>query len=139
VAAAQDTGDGPAAVVEATIGYLTVALQGIEDGAIAAGLPQDTVRVFVTQTLLTTARLLQEHPGSPADLKDQVASPGGTTITGLGVLEERAVRGALMKAMRDAVESSTAKSGAPRGASLDSSGVTIKRVVRAARNEGREK
>ena len=66
--------------------------------------PQDTARAFVAQTLLTTARLLQEHPGSPADLKDQVASPGGTTITGLVVLEEQAVRGALMTAMRDAVQ-----------------------------------
>jgi pyrroline-5-carboxylate reductase len=101
---AENLSESSAAVVEATIGYLTVALQGIEDGAIAAGMPQETARAFVTQTLLTTARLLQEHPGSPADLKDQVASPGGTTITGLAVLEEQGVRGALMTAMRDAVQ-----------------------------------
>jgi pyrroline-5-carboxylate reductase len=104
VAAAQDMNQVADAVVEATIGYLTVALQGIEDGAVEAGLPPETARAFVTQTLLTTARLLQEHPGSPADLKDQVASPGGTTISGLAVLEAQAVRGALMAAMRDAVE-----------------------------------
>jgi pyrroline-5-carboxylate reductase len=104
MASTNDLSDTSATVVEATIAYLTVALQGIEDGAIAAGLPQDTARAFVAQTLLTTGRLLQERPGSPADLKDQVASPGGTTITGLAVLEEQAVRGALMTAMRDAVQ-----------------------------------
>ena len=105
MASSADMTETAEAVVEATIGYLTIALQGIEDGAVAAGLPLETARAFVTQTLLTTARLLQEHPGSPADLKDQVASPGGTTIAGLAVLEERAVRGALLIAMRDAVQS----------------------------------
>jgi pyrroline-5-carboxylate reductase len=103
VAASPDMDQTSAAVVESAMGYLTVALQGIEDGALAAGLPPETAKAFVAQTLLTTARLLQEHPGSPADLKDQVASPGGTTITGLAVLEDNAVRGALMTAMRDAV------------------------------------
>lgn len=95
--------DLAAAVSTSTIGCLTVALQGLEDGAVASGLPREIARPFVTQTLLTTARLLQEHSGSPADLKDQVASPGGTTITGLAVLEEWTVRGALMTTTRDAV------------------------------------
>ncbi len=112
MAASNHIDETSTAVVEATIGFLTVALQGIEDGAIAAGLPEDTARAFVTQTLLTTARLLQEHPGSPADLKDQVASPGGTTISGLAVLEEETVRGALMTAMRDAVLDSERAGGA---------------------------
>ena len=98
-----DMSQVPASVTNSCVAYLTVALQGLEDGATEFGLPQDTTRRFVTQTLLTTARLLQEHPGSPADLKDQVASPGGTTITGLAVLEQKAVRGALLGAMRDAV------------------------------------
>lgn len=93
-----------AAVTGSTIGCLTVALKGIEDGAIASGLPPEVAGPFVTQTLLTTARLLQENPGSPADLKDQVASPGGTTIAGINALEERCVRGAFMTYMRDAVE-----------------------------------
>jgi pyrroline-5-carboxylate reductase len=101
-----DIAEASAAFANPCIGYLTVALQGIEEGATACGLPQETARQFVTQTLLTTARLLQEHPGSPADLKDQVASPGGTTIMGLAVLEQLAVRGALLGAMRDAIEAS---------------------------------
>lgn len=102
-AAAGVEADVAAAVAGSTIGCLTLALQGMEEGAVSSGLPRDIARPFVTQTLLTTARLLQEHPGSPADLKDQVASPGGTTIAGLAVLEERTVRGALMTTTRDAV------------------------------------
>ena len=101
-----DIAEASAAFESPCIGYLAVVLQGLEEGATAWGLPQETARCFVTQTLLTTARLLQEHPGSPADLKDQVASPGGTTITGLAVLEKLAARGALMGAMRDAIEAS---------------------------------
>ena len=103
MAAVPEGTDVAAALTGSTIGSLSLALQGMEDGAIASGLPREIARPFVTQTLLTTARLLQEHPGSPADLKDQVASPGGTTIAGLAVLEERTVRGALMTTTRDAV------------------------------------
>ena len=80
-------------------GLLAVALEGIEEGAVEAGLPRATARAFVRQTALGTALLLQNHQGSPADLKDQVASPGGTTIAGLAVLEDSGVRGAFIRAV----------------------------------------
>jgi len=80
-------------------GLMAVALEGMEEGAVEAGLPPATARAFVRQTVLGTALLLQDRDGSPADLKDQVASPGGTTIAGLAVLEDRAVRGAFIRAM----------------------------------------
>jgi pyrroline-5-carboxylate reductase len=91
------------ALARSALGLLTVALEGIEDGAVAAGLPTDIARAFTKQTLLTTALLLQHQGGSPADLKDQVASPAGTTIAGLAVLEERGVRGAFIRAMEQTV------------------------------------
>jgi pyrroline-5-carboxylate reductase len=78
-------------------------LEGLEDGAVKAGLPRDVARVFLRQTLLAAALLLYGHPGSPADLKDQVASPGGTTIAGLAVLEDLGVRGAFIRAVEAAV------------------------------------
>ncbi len=83
------------------VGLLTVALEGIEQGAVDGGLDRKTARALVRQTLLATALLLQDHPGSPADLKDQVASPGGTTIAGLAALEDHGVRGAFLRAMEN--------------------------------------
>lgn len=100
---AEDTLDAAVAVAGSSIGFLALAMEGIEDGAVGVGLARDTARAFVRQTALTTAHLLRDHPGSPADLKDQVASPGGTTIAGLAALEERAVRGAYIRAMLRAV------------------------------------
>ena len=80
-------------------------LEGLEEGAVSEGLPRETARAFAHQTALATALLLREHPGSPADLKDQVASPGGTTIAALATLEDAGVRGAFIRAVqRSAVE-----------------------------------
>jgi pyrroline-5-carboxylate reductase len=88
-----------AAVLNSSVGLLSTALEGIEEGATDAGLPRPTAQAFVRQTMMTTALLLQTRGGSPADLKDQVASPGGTTIAGLAALEDCAVRGAFIRAV----------------------------------------
>lgn len=104
----EDALGASAALARSALGLLTVALEGIEEGAVSAGLPLDLARAFAKQTLLTTALLLQHAGGSPADLKDQVASPAGTTIAGLAVLEERGVRGAFMRAMEHAARPDTA-------------------------------
>ncbi len=90
------------ALIDASKDCLVAALAGMEDGAVEAGLPRDVARSLVRQTALATALLLQDHPGSPADLKDQVASPAGTTIAGLAVLEDLGVRGALIRAVEAA-------------------------------------
>jgi pyrroline-5-carboxylate reductase len=58
------------------------------------------------ETVLGTARLLQGQGLHPAVLKDRVASPGGTTIAGLGVLEKQAVRSALREAVVAAAQRS---------------------------------
>lgn len=91
-----------AAVMESSAASLTLAMEGIEQGAVEAGLSRETARAFVRQTALTTALLLRDHAGSPADLKDQVASPGGTTIAGLAALEDQAVRGAFLRMVETA-------------------------------------
>lgn len=95
-----------------SVGLLSLALEGIEQGAVDAGLPRDTARAFVRQMVLTTAVLLQDPGRSPADLKDRVASPGGTTIAGLAVLEDHAVRGAFIRG----VEMGSKRDGGPRDA-----------------------
>jgi pyrroline-5-carboxylate reductase len=93
-----ETAEALAAVVPA---LLCEALTGMEEGAAEAGLPLEITRPFLRQTLLATALLLERDQVSPAELKDQVASPGGTTIAGLAVLEEGAVRGAFLRAVEE--------------------------------------
>jgi pyrroline-5-carboxylate reductase len=94
--------DAVAAVALGGPAFLCAALEGMEEAAVAEGLPRATARAFVHQTALATALLLCGHPGSPADLKDQVASPGGTTIVALAALEDAGVRGAYLRAVHRA-------------------------------------
>lgn len=101
----EDALDAVAALALGARGFVCPALEGLEEGAVRAGLPRDTARPFVHQTALATALLLRDHLGSPADLKDQVASPGGTTIAALATLEDAGVRGAFIRAVqRSALE-----------------------------------
>jgi pyrroline-5-carboxylate reductase len=99
---AEDALDAVAALALGGAAFLCEALQGMEDGAVRDGLPRDTARAFAHQTMLATALLLRDHPGSPADLKDQVASPGGTTIAAIASLEDAGVRGAFIRAVQQA-------------------------------------
>jgi pyrroline-5-carboxylate reductase len=103
---AEDALDAVAAVAGSSIGFLALALEGVEEGAVSLGLPRATAQVFVRQMALAAALLLRSHTGSPADLKDQVASPGGSTIAGLAVLEDAGVRGAFIRAIEEAAERS---------------------------------
>jgi pyrroline-5-carboxylate reductase len=96
----EETLDAVAALALGAAGLVSVALDGLEKGAVREGLPRETARSFVHQTALATALLLSGHSGSPADLKDQVASPGGTTIAALATLEDAAVRGAFIRAVQ---------------------------------------
>ena len=61
---------------------------------------------LAAQTVYGSAKLLLETGLHPAELKDRVASPAGTTIAGLQALEEQAFRGAII----DAVERATLRS-----------------------------
>ena len=96
--------DAGTAVSGFSIGFLALVLAAMEDGAVRVGMPRGTARTFVRKTALATALLLQRYPGSAADIKDQVASPGGTTIAGLAVLEDGGVRGAFVRSIEAATE-----------------------------------
>lgn len=78
--------------------FLSVALDGILDGAVSQGLKRADARTMVTQSLLSLARLL-ENGEHPAVLRERYASPRGTTIAGLLSLEEDRARYAFSKAV----------------------------------------
>ncbi len=86
------SGSGPA------FGYAIV--EALSDGGVKMGLPREIATALAAQTLLGAARMVLETGLHPGVLKEQVTSPGGTTIAGLHALE----RGALRSVRMDAVE-----------------------------------
>ena len=88
-------------------GFVAVVAEGLEEGAVACGLSRLDARAVVQAVIAGTASLLAGGE-DPAELRQRVSSPGGTTIEGIAVLERGAVRAHLQDAVRAAAARATA-------------------------------
>ena len=92
------SGSGPA--------YVLTFIEALSDAGVKNGLPREVAFGLAAQTVFGTAQLLLDTGEHPALLREKVTSPGGTTISGLHILERKGFRGTVM----DAVDAATARS-----------------------------
>ena len=88
------SGSGPA--------YVAIVIESLADGGVKMGLDRATAMILAAQTVLGSAKLILETGAHPGQLKDMVASPGGTTIAGIAALEEGGVRRTFINAVEQA-------------------------------------
>tara|TARA_R110002096_G_scaffold4493_28_gene20994 strand:- start:537 stop:1334 length:798 start_codon:yes stop_codon:yes gene_type:complete len=92
------SGSGPA--------YVFTIIEALADGGVLEGLPKPLALQLAAQTLAGAAELALQSGEHPAVLRDNVTSPGGTTIAGLAELEKNGIRSALIEAVREATRRS---------------------------------
>lgn len=90
------SGSGPA--------YCFLMIEALTDAGVQLGIPRDLAEKLVAQTMLGSARFCLAGGQHPAQLKNMVTSPGGTTAAGLKVLEEGKLRATLMAAVEAAAK-----------------------------------
>jgi pyrroline-5-carboxylate reductase len=92
------SGSGPA--------YVFLFIEALADGGVQVGLTREVALKLAMQTVYGAARMALESSKHLGELKDEVASPGGTTIAGIYAMEQKGFRGTVM----DAVVSATRRS-----------------------------
>lgn len=87
-------GSGPAFIAEI--------IDALVLGAVASGMPRDIAYKAILDVLEGTSALLKNRGTHPAEVRDEVTTPGGTTIRGLKVMESMGVKAALMETIEAA-------------------------------------
>ena len=80
--------------------YVFMFIEALADSVVKCGMKREEAYEFVAQTVLGSAKLMLETKKHPAELKDMVCSPGGTTIAGVEALEETGFRKSVFSATK---------------------------------------
>ena len=92
------SGSGPA--------YIYMVIEGLTEGGIKAGLPEDKAVTLAAQTVLGAGKMVLETDISPDKLREMVTTPGGTTVEGLKELKRGKVKSFFCRAVRKATQRS---------------------------------
>ena len=87
------SGSGPA--------FMYLIIEAFADAGVELGLKKETAIELAAQTMLGAAKMVLDTDKTPAKLKNEVATPGGCTITGLSVMENEKVHSALIKTVQE--------------------------------------
>ncbi len=90
------TGSSPA--------YVFMFIEAMADAAVLSGLPRNLSYKLAAQAVLGSAKMVLESGKHPGELKDQVCSPGGTTIEAVAALEKNGFRHAVIDAMNQCTD-----------------------------------
>ncbi len=80
--------------------YVFLFIEAMADAAVADGMPRSQAYTFAAQAVMGSAKMVLETGKHPAELKDMVCSPAGTTIEAVRVLERQGLRSAVFEAMK---------------------------------------
>lgn len=98
--------DAVTAVSGSSPAYVYMFIEALADGAVLEGMPRNIAYKFAAQAVLGSAKMVLETGLHPGELKDNVCSPGGTTIEAVATLEEKGFRHAVLAAMEKCADKS---------------------------------
>lgn len=94
--------DAATAIAGCGPAFVYTFIEALSDTGVQLGLSREAALALASQTVAGAAHLVQEEDRHPAQLRDAVCSPGGSTIAGLAALEEAGFRHAVGQAVRKA-------------------------------------
>jgi pyrroline-5-carboxylate reductase len=82
--------------------FLLLFIEAMIDAGVRVGLPRDKSKAIVLQMVKGTLTLLEEEALHPTLMREMITSPGGTTIAGIAIMEERGFKGTVIRAVEEA-------------------------------------
>jgi len=86
--------------------FFLLFLESMIDAGVKIGIPRDKAKAISIQVIKGTIAMLEEEQIHPTVMREMITSPGGTTITGLAILEDKAFKGSVIEAIEKACKRS---------------------------------